>query len=68
MSGGAHHRRSRPHSWSGLRSAKNKECLTVLNFIGQANSKYNFEDYLYFLQQCVNLKRLVSRAAHKLIP
>lgn len=28
----------------GLRLAENKECLTVLDFIGQANQKYNFED------------------------
>ena len=28
----------------GLRFADDKECLTVLDFIGQANKKYNFED------------------------
>ncbi|MFB0920317.1 MAG: DUF3427 domain-containing protein, partial [Oscillospiraceae bacterium] len=28
----------------GLRLSDNKECLTVLDFIGQANRKYNFED------------------------
>lgn len=28
----------------GLRLAEDKECLTVLDFIGQANRKYNFED------------------------
>lgn len=28
----------------GLRLSENKECLTVLDFIGQANRKYNFED------------------------
>ena len=28
----------------GLRLAESKECLTVLDFIGQANRKYNFED------------------------
>jgi superfamily II DNA or RNA helicase len=28
----------------GLRLFENKECLTVLDFIGQANKKYNFED------------------------
>lgn len=28
----------------GLRLADNKECLTVLDFIGQANKRYNFED------------------------
>jgi len=28
----------------GLRLCEGKECLTVLDFIGQANKKYNFED------------------------
>ncbi len=28
----------------GLRLSENKECLTVLDFIGQANVKYNFEE------------------------
>ena len=28
----------------GLRQSEDKECLTVLDFIGQANKKYNFED------------------------
>lgn len=28
----------------GLRLAEDKECLTVLDFIGQANRKYSFED------------------------
>ena len=28
----------------GLRLAEDKECLTVLDFIGQANKRYNFED------------------------
>lgn len=28
----------------GLRLAEGKECLTVLDFIGQANRRYNFED------------------------
>ena len=28
----------------GLRLAEGKECLTVLDFIGQANRKFNFED------------------------
>lgn len=28
----------------GLRHAENKDCLTVLDFIGQANKRYNFED------------------------
>lgn len=30
----------------GLRLSEDKECLTVLDFIGQANKKYNFEDKL----------------------
>ena len=28
----------------GLRLAEGKECLTVLDFIGQANKRYNFEE------------------------
>lgn len=28
----------------GLRLSEDKECLTVLDFIGQANNKYNFEE------------------------
>lgn len=28
----------------GLRISENKDCLTVLDFIGQANRKYNFEE------------------------
>ena len=28
----------------GLRLSEGKECLTVLDFIGQANKKYNFEE------------------------
>ena len=28
----------------GLRLSEDKECLTVLDFIGQANKKYNFDD------------------------
>ena len=28
----------------GLRLSEDKDCLTVLDFIGQANRKYNFED------------------------
>lgn len=34
----------------GLRLAENKDCLTVLDFIGQANKKYNFEDKFLALQ------------------
>ena len=43
----------------GLRLAENKECLTVLGFIGQANRKYNFEDK--FLALLSNTTRSVSR-------
>ena len=43
----------------GLRLAENKECLTVLDFIGQANRKYNFEDK--FAALLSNTTRSVSR-------
>ncbi len=43
----------------GLRLADNKECLTVLDFIGQANKRYNFEDK--FAALLSNTKRSVSR-------
>ena len=43
----------------GLRLAENKECLTVLDFIGQANKKYNFEDK--FAALLSNTTRGVSR-------
>lgn len=43
----------------GLRLAENKECLTVLDFIGQANKKYNFEDK--FAALLSNATRSVSR-------
>lgn len=33
----------------GLRIYKNKECLTVLDFVGQANRKYNFEEKIVAL-------------------
>ena len=39
--------------------AENKECLTVLDFIGQANRKYNFEDK--FAALLSNTTRGVSR-------
>ena len=42
----------------GLRLAENKECLTVLDFIGQANRKYNFEDK--FAALLSNASRSVS--------
>lgn len=43
----------------GLRLAEDKECLTVLDFIGQANRKYNFEDkFAAFLS---NTSRSVTR-------
>ena len=37
----------------GLRLAEDKECLTVLDFIGQANKRYNFEDKFAALLRCV---------------
>lgn len=43
----------------GLRLAEDKECLTVLDFIGQANRKYNFEDKFSALLS--NTTRSVSR-------
>ena len=43
----------------GLRLAENKECLTVLDFIGQANKKYNFEDK--FAALLSNTSRSVTR-------
>ena len=43
----------------GLRLAEDKECLTVLDFIGQANKKYNFEDKLAALLS--NTTRSVTR-------
>lgn len=43
----------------GLRLAENKECLTVLDFIGQANKKYNFEDK--FAALLSNTTRSVQR-------
>ncbi len=39
----------------GLRLAEGKECLTVLDFIGQANKKYNFEE---------KFAALLTRTAH----
>ena len=43
----------------GLRLADDKECLTVLDFIGQANRKYNFEDK--FAALLSNTTRNVTR-------
>ena len=43
----------------GLRLAEDKECLTVLDFIGQANKKYNFEDKFSALLS--NTTRSVTR-------
>ena len=43
----------------GLRLSEDKECLTVLDFIGQANKKYNFEDK--FAALLSNTTRSVSR-------
>ena len=43
----------------GLRLAEEKECLTVLDFIGQANKRYNFEDK--FAALLSNTSRSVTR-------
>lgn len=43
----------------GLRLSENKECLTVLDFVGQANKKYNFEDK--FKALLYNTNRGVTR-------
>ena len=43
----------------GLRLAEDKECLTVLDFIGQANKRYNFEDK--FTALLSNTTRSVTR-------
>lgn len=43
----------------GLRLSEGKECLTVLDFIGQANRRYNFEDK--FAALLSNTTRSVSR-------
>ena len=43
----------------GLRLSEDKECLTVLDFIGQANKRYNFEDK--FAALLSNTIRSVSR-------
>ncbi len=43
----------------GLRLAEDKECLTVLDFIGQANRKYSFEDK--FAALLSNTTRSVTR-------
>ena len=43
----------------GLRLSEGKECLTVLDFIGQANKKYNFEDK--FSSLLFNTTRGVTR-------
>lgn len=43
----------------GLRLAEDKECLTVLDFIGQANKRYNFEDKFSALLS--NTTRSVTR-------
>ena len=43
----------------GLRLAEDKDCLTVLDFIGQANKRYNFEDK--FAALLSNTTRSVTR-------
>jgi superfamily II DNA or RNA helicase/HKD family nuclease len=47
----------------GLRLAEGKECLTVLDFIGRANVKYNFtEKFLSLIKEPgVNIKNEISR-------
>ena len=47
----------------GLRLSEDKECLTVLDFIGQANKKYNFEDK--FAALLSNTKRSVTHEIKK---
>lgn len=39
----------------GLRLSEDKDCLTVLDFIGQANKKYNFEDKFVALLSHTNV-------------
>ena len=43
----------------GLRLAEGKDCLTVLDFIGQANKRYRFEDK--FAALLSNISRSVTR-------
>ena len=43
----------------GLRITEDKECLTVLDFVGQANKRYNFEDK--FAALLTNTSRGVTR-------
>lgn len=47
----------------GLRLAENKECLTVLDFIGQANKKYNFEDK--FSALLTDPSKSITKEIHK---
>lgn len=46
----------------GLRLAEDKECLTVLDFIGQAHKKYNFEQK--FVALLSNTTRNITREIH----
>ena len=50
----------------GLRLAKGKECLTVLDFIGQAHAKYNFASK--FAALLGNTRRSVKREIEKDFP
>ncbi len=47
----------------GLRLSEGKDCLTVLDFIGQANKKYNFEDKFQALlsHQHRNISREIEK-------
>ena len=47
----------------GLRLAENKDCLTVLDFIGQANKKYRFEEK--FAALLATTERSVQREIEK---
>jgi superfamily II DNA or RNA helicase len=42
----------------GLRLSEGKECLTILDFIGQANKRYNFEKNL---RHCFQIHPAVSK-------
>lgn len=47
----------------GLRLAEDKDCLTVLDFVGQANKRYNFEEKFEALM--INTKRGVAEEIRK---
>lgn len=50
----------------GLRLSDGKDCLTVLDFVGQANKKYNFEDR--FAALLFNTEQSVQREIKKGFP